>query len=174
MILGIVSDSHDQVGKIFQAVKVFNDRKADLVIHLGDLVSPFTLKCYETLRCPIKALMGNNQGDILRHFEFAKENGIAIEFFDQIYTIESEGHHIICYHGDAENILSALLKDDDYDVVLSGHDHVAKIEQINSKLHINPGTLISDFNLVMKNSNNYASVAIYNTKNNQAEIIKLT
>jgi len=44
MKIGIISDSHDHWENIKKAVKIFQDRKTDLVIHLGDYVNPVSVK----------------------------------------------------------------------------------------------------------------------------------
>ncbi len=41
-MIGIMSDSHDNLDAIRKAVKIFNNEDLDLVIHAGDLISPFT------------------------------------------------------------------------------------------------------------------------------------
>ncbi len=41
-MIGILSDSHDNLDAIKKAVNLLNKKKVDLVIHAGDLISPFT------------------------------------------------------------------------------------------------------------------------------------
>ena len=40
-MIGLMSDSHDNLTAIRLAVRLFNDAKCDLVIHAGDFVAPF-------------------------------------------------------------------------------------------------------------------------------------
>jgi len=48
--VGIMSDSHDNMPAIRAGVEFFNERKVDLVIHAGDLVSPFTAREIKKLK----------------------------------------------------------------------------------------------------------------------------
>ena len=43
MLIGVMSDTHDNVPLIEKAVALFNDRKVGFVIHAGDYVAPFAL-----------------------------------------------------------------------------------------------------------------------------------
>ena len=40
MKIGLISDTHDNIQNIRRAVRKFNDKRVDLVIHAGDIVSP--------------------------------------------------------------------------------------------------------------------------------------
>jgi len=44
MIIGLMSDSHDNLPKIKQAVEFFNKKKVKLVLHAGDFVAPFVVR----------------------------------------------------------------------------------------------------------------------------------
>ena len=61
--VGIISDTHDNRTAIRQAVEIFNNRGASLVIHAGDLVSPFTVLDFKLLNCPMEMVFGNNDGE---------------------------------------------------------------------------------------------------------------
>ncbi len=41
-MIGILSDSHDNLVRVREAVRLFNDAVCDRVIHAGDLVALFT------------------------------------------------------------------------------------------------------------------------------------
>jgi predicted phosphodiesterase len=43
MLIGIISDTHDDMSIIRKAVDLFNEREVGYVLHAGDLISPFTL-----------------------------------------------------------------------------------------------------------------------------------
>ena len=62
-MIGILSDSHDNLPMIGRAVRVFNDAGCDLVIHAGDIVAPFAARALAGLRAPIKAVFGNCDGE---------------------------------------------------------------------------------------------------------------
>ncbi len=170
MKLGVMSDSHDQVENILKAVEIFNQEKVELVIHCGDWVSPFTLKFYEKLQCPIKGVFGNNDGDKFRHLE-RKRGGqyqVDVTYFDLFMELEIDGKKIAAFHGDSQPILRSLIKSQNYDVIFHGHTHQKINEVANGTLSFNPGTL-------MKNSGNVqgASIGIYDTIKHSARHIDL-
>ncbi len=55
MMIGIVSDSHDNVPMLQRAVEYFNHAGCELVIHAGDIISPFSMALLEKLACPFRA-----------------------------------------------------------------------------------------------------------------------
>ena len=55
-MIGIMSDSHDNLDAIRKAVDAFNEAEVDLVIHAGDMISPFTSKEIKKLNLIIKEL----------------------------------------------------------------------------------------------------------------------
>jgi uncharacterized protein len=142
MKIGIISDTHDQIEKIKKAIKTFNTQKVNLVYHLGDICSPFTLQLYGELKCPLKGVFGNNDSDI---FKILKSKPKNAEFFDKLYVDEVSGKKICLFHGDPKEIVEMLFESDEYDILLTGHDHVAKIRQGARTMHINPGNLIGRF-----------------------------
>ncbi|HNR26026.1 MAG TPA: metallophosphoesterase family protein, partial [Methanobacteriaceae archaeon] len=50
MLIGIMSDSHDHIEAIRMVVNFFNQKKVDLVLHAGDLISPFTASEFKQLK----------------------------------------------------------------------------------------------------------------------------
>ncbi|MFA4872477.1 MAG: metallophosphoesterase [Patescibacteria group bacterium] len=166
MIIGILSDTHDQTARIQKAVALFVERKVGLVIHCGDIVSPFTLQLYKDLRCPVKFLFGNNTGDIFLHLQYKEKHGLSEYEFGNFFSLTLEGKRIAAYHGDQPAITEALIKCGEYDCVCAGHDHRARIERHGSVLFINSGTLAE----LPGSAMTPPSVAIYNTHTHEAEI----
>lgn len=170
MKIGIVSDTHDHVSRTKKAVEIFNQEKVEMVIHCGDIVSPFMLQFFSELKCPIKFLLGNNTGDILLHCRYAKEFGLPYPEFGTFFSMEAAGKKIAVYHGDHQEITEALIKCGDYDCVFSGHDHVSRIEKIGKVIWVNPGTLADSH----KQGMNPPSIAVYDGAAHAARIIEIT
>ncbi|MEJ2607410.1 MAG: metallophosphoesterase family protein [Anaerolineales bacterium] len=63
MIIGVLSDSHDNIWKLDQALPHL--RQADVVLHCGDLCAPFMVtRLGQGLpQVPIHIVWGNNDGD---------------------------------------------------------------------------------------------------------------
>ncbi len=133
-MIGIMSDSHDNLDAIRKAVKFFNNAEVELVIHAGDLIAPFTAKEFKELSCEFVAIFGNNDGerDILR------ETFEGMCYLEDFKELEIQNRKIAVFHGTNEAITDALVKSGNYDVVIMGHTH--KQEIIEGKcILINPG-----------------------------------
>ncbi|WP_414470304.1 metallophosphoesterase [Methanobacterium sp. ACI-7] len=134
-MIGIMSDSHDNINAIKKAVKVFNEADVEMVIHAGDLISPFTSKEFKKLKCEFKAVFGNNDGerDGLRYFY--KD----ICLLESLIEFEFNNRKIAVNHGTNESIIDALVKSGKYDLVVRGHTHKLEIKKEGKCMMINPG-----------------------------------
>jgi len=65
MIIGIMSDSHDNLDRIKQAIDKFNNLAVGYVIHLGDICSPFSVRLFDELKCDYIGVFGNNDGELI-------------------------------------------------------------------------------------------------------------
>ena len=63
--VGIMADSHDNIDAIEKAINLFNENNVDMVLHAGDIVSPFTADILRNLKCDMLLIYGNNDGDKL-------------------------------------------------------------------------------------------------------------
>lgn len=136
MLVGLISDSHDHLPHIKKAVKIFKNRQVELVLHAGDFCSPFTVPPFEGLS--LKGVFGNNDGD--HYLLMQKFNAIDAEHLGTFGDLEIDGKRIALYHGTNLPITAALEQCGNYDVVISGHTHERKIENVDGTLAINPGT----------------------------------
>ncbi|NGP89555.1 metallophosphoesterase [Fodinibius halophilus] len=137
MLLGLLSDSHDHVPHIEQAVHIFKEENVDLVLHSGDFCSPFTIPPFEGL--PLKGVFGNNDGD--HYLLIEKFKDIGAEHMGSFGELELNEERIALYHGTDLPITTALEECGRYDIVVSGHTHKKKAKIINDTLAINPGTV---------------------------------
>lgn len=132
MQLGIISDTHDNVPKIRQAVAIFNERNVDLVVHAGDYVAPFAVLPLNELKCQYIGVFGNNDGEKIG---LSKRSQGRINVPPQ--TINLGGKKILVLHEPIE--LDALIKSQIYDILVYGHTHEQFIKKQGKTLVINPG-----------------------------------
>jgi putative phosphoesterase len=133
-MIGIVSDSHDNVDAIRKAVRLFNTKDLDITIHAGDLISPFTAIEFQKLDSELIAVYGNNDGE-REGLKNAYKDICILEDFKEISV---EGWKFSIIHGTNPAIVDSLRKSGKYDVVVIGHTH--KLEILNGNtLLINPG-----------------------------------
>ena len=62
MKIGLISDTHDKIQNIRKAVRIFNDKHVDLVIHAGDFVNPIAVESLAGVK--LVRVLGNNDTDI--------------------------------------------------------------------------------------------------------------
>lgn len=136
-MIGIISDSHDNLGAIRKAVEFFNDNEVKAVLHAGDLVSPFTARVFEKLKSKLYVVFGNNDGDKVMLTKSFEDIGATICGDFGKLTVDSL--HIALLHGTNEALVKALAKSEDFDVIIRGHTHNPGITVIKGTLLINPG-----------------------------------
>ena len=159
MIVGIMSDTHDNLPLVKKAIEVFNEREVGYVIHAGDYTSPFTLKLFQDLRCEYTGIFGNNDGDKLLLQERA---GGRIR--NQPYVFTLEGKKIVVMH--EHHVVEALAASGHFDIVIFGHTHEAVVRKVKETLLVNPGE-VSTY-LYGK-----STVAVVDLETLEAEILEL-
>lgn len=133
MKLGIMADSHDNLPKVEKAIEVFNKEGVTIVLHAGDIVSPFTAKKLERLNCKTIAVFGNNDGEKIVLLERFKSLG---EIHRSGHSFQKDGKKIIIFHEEPQ-YLPCLTKE--FDLIIYGHSHKEEIRQENNTWIINPG-----------------------------------
>ena len=132
MLIGIMSDTHDNLILTQKAIDLFNTKKVEHVIHAGDYTSPFTLKLFSALKCPFSGVFGNNDGDKLLLLERADGN-----IHNQPYLFSLNKKKILVMH--EHHIIDALADSGHFDLIVYGHTHEADIRKVNKTLVVNPG-----------------------------------
>jgi putative phosphoesterase len=133
-MIGVMSDSHDNVPLIRKAVSVFKDAHCELVIHAGDFVAPFAAKELAALDCQVKAVFGNCDGE-----KIGLEK--ALEFFGEIqeaplvFTHEGKEFLLAHYHFSVPEFLSS----GKHDIIIFGHTHKPEVRKQGKTLLLNPG-----------------------------------
>lgn len=121
MLIGLVSDTHDNTPLAAQAAAFFRERRVDHVYHLGDVTQPETLEPFEGM--PLTVVRGNNDEHA---WPDTHRQGFA-----GVMVGATHGHH--------RGLLKSLQTD--CDVILHGHTHVRRADRIEGKLIVNPGAL---------------------------------
>ena len=136
-MIGIISDSHDNLAAIRKAVEFFNENDVKAVLHAGDLVSPFTARVFEKLKSKLYVVFGNNDGDkVMLTKSFEDIGSTVCGDFGEL-TVDSL--HIALLHGTNEALVKAIAKSEDFDVIIRGHTHDPGIKIVKGALLINPG-----------------------------------
>jgi putative phosphoesterase len=165
MLIGAISDSHDNLPLIEKAVQILNDQKVDLVLHAGDYVAGFVIPKFKALNCKLIGVFGNNDGDHeLLKKRFNETNNCIIH--DRFTTITINGYRVALLHGHETELLNVIIDSESFDAVIHGHSHNKGIERKGKTLSINPGELCGYLT-------GKSTLAILDTDKNEAKIIEL-
>ncbi len=132
MLLGVFSDTHDHLDNIGKAVELFNARGVDLVIHAGDVVSPFALDPLKALKAPWQGVFGNNEGEIPYLLEKAQG-----KLQPPPLELELEGHKVLVKH--FHHYVEELALSGRYSLIIYGHTHRSRVEKVGPAWVLNPG-----------------------------------
>jgi len=165
MIIGLISDTHDNLPMVEKAVERLNMEKVELVLHAGDYVAPFVIPKFKALNCRLIGVFGNNDGD----HELLKKRfseTVNCEVRGRFAEIDVDGFKIALLHGDETELLNALVNHGGFDAVVHGHSH-ANITQKNGKtLVVNPGETCGYLT-------GKATIALLDTVKREARIVEI-
>ncbi len=159
MLIGIISDTHDDMAAIRRAVDFFNAEKVSHVIHAGDLTSPFTFEIFRGLNCRFTGIFGNNDGDKLLLRE--KSEG---SIHNQPHIMTLHGKRFVVLH--EPDLVDALADSGHFDVLIYGHTHRPDSRRVKDTLIINPGK-------AARLHKGKSTLALLNIENMQPQIIDL-
>jgi len=165
MIIGAISDTHDNLPQIEKAVKYLNNQKVGLVVHAGDYVAGFVIPKLSQLNCKLIGVFGNNDGDheLLKKRVSETRNCSITERFAQV---EVEGFRIALLHGHETELLNAIIDSEYFDAVIHGHSHNYSIEQKGITLAVNPGEVCGYLT-------GKSTLALLDTAMKEAKIVEL-
>jgi putative phosphoesterase len=164
MLIGAISDSHDNLPQIEKAIKVLNDQKVELALHAGDYVAGFVVPKFKLLNCPLIGVFGNNDGDHeLLKKRFNETTNCTIH--DRFTQVIIAGHRIALLHGHETELLNSIIDSGYFDSVIHGHSHNSGIERKGKTLVINPGELCGYLT-------GKSTLAVLDTIKNEAGIIE--
>ena len=135
MRIGVVSDTHNNLGNVKRIVELFNHHAVDRVVHTGDITQVKTVDLFASLNAPLYGVFGNNDQAELQLLQIATKSH-GFHFIQPPLTLTWSGKRIIVLH-DPLDVASAPL--DDVDVILHGHTHIERIQYDQSRLIFNPG-----------------------------------
>jgi putative phosphoesterase len=136
MLIGIVSDTHNNIKNIRQAISLFNKAGVSCVIHTGDITNTKSLEMFSALHCELYGVLGNNDRNEEGLEEAAEKYGFEIR--NPPYEINIDNRTIAIFH-EPDPIEDYLIQHQYLDIVLHGHTHRYREEYINETLLFNPG-----------------------------------
>lgn len=134
--VAVIADSHDNLVKIKRAVEVINDWGADLVVHCGDFIAPFTAGAFGGLRSPLRGVFGNNDGDRAALRGAFAQLG---ELHSDPWRFTFNGFSLLVTHK-PRLAREAAAESIRYHLIAFGHEHHVRVEQ-GDALVVCPGEL---------------------------------
>lgn len=129
MRLGIISDTHDNLDKVRQAIMLFNRLGINQLVHCGDIVAPFILKEFNQLKLPLVLIYGNCDGDLETLAETANKLGFKLQ--SPPFYLQLGAKKIVVTHKPIEPLPKC-------DFYIHGHTHQLRYEP-GKPVVINPG-----------------------------------
>ena len=140
MRIAICSDSHDHIGHLRLAVRKAKELGAEILIHCGDLISPFMLPELHRFDGPVHLIYGNNVGDQHLITSRCQTHYGGIHHHGILGRLTIAGKKIGFTH--YPELARGLALTGEFDVVCCGHDHRHGVETLGSTLLINAGELL--------------------------------
>jgi len=165
MLIGVMSDTHDNIMQTKKAVSCFNREGVEHVLHAGDLISPFMLDTLKELSVPLTAVFGNNDGD--RSLLEKKSSAYPhLRIAGTFARIDAGGMRIALVHGNDRELLETLAGCTSLDLLVYGHTHRPEVREQLSLLIVNPGEVYGHLT-------GRSTVALVDTVKRSAEIVEI-
>jgi len=140
MRIAVLSDTHDHIPNLRSAVTYCNAYGVGVMIHCGDLISPFMLDELVRFGGAVHLVYGNNVGDQHLISQGCGTRYLSITHHGILGAIEAGGLKIAFTHYPV--MARGLATQQHFDVVCCGHNHRYGVEKIGNTLLINPGELL--------------------------------
>lgn len=136
-MIGVVSDTHDNVSAVKDIVEKFEDEGVDTVVHCGDYIAPPVLRFFDTDGFELHGVLGNNDGEVdgLNATFEAMDAGLHGRFAD----LTLDGARFAVLHGEDKDEVEEYAESGEYDYVLYGHYHVKEKREVDGTAVVNPG-----------------------------------
>ena len=135
MLIGVVSDTHNNSKNIEKIISLFNEESITTVFHTGDITNANSLEKFNKLNSRLIGVFGNNDRNELNLKECAKQNNFL--FKEPPALIEIENKKIAIFH--EPELIESFLEKNHADIVLHGHTHRYRNQRIRNTLIFNPG-----------------------------------
>lgn len=138
MIIGILSDTHNDVSNIQKALSVFSKHKPEKLFFCGDATTVESLEWF--CEYPIVYTYGNSDFATGEIASFLKANNPS-NFAGFVYEGILAEKYIGVTHGHLDGQLDQMINSGQFNLIFSGHTHVRKDKCIGKTRLINPGSL---------------------------------
>ncbi|MDD5758440.1 MAG: YfcE family phosphodiesterase [Desulfobulbaceae bacterium] len=140
MRIAIFSDTHDNIPNLRAAVTYCNAYAVTVIIHCGDLISPFMLPVLAEFTGIVHLIYGNNAGDQHLISQRCGTTYPSLTHHGIFGAMEAGGIRFAFTH--YPEMARGLASQGRFQVVCCGHNHRYGVEHLGDCLLINPGELL--------------------------------
>ncbi len=133
MKVGVLSDSHDQRRLAEGALSLFREEGVGVILHLGDVCNPETVRGFFGSGVPLIGVFGNNDAD---REGLRSVSGGA--FHPGPLVREIDGRKVLMAHA-FDELQREIGEGGKFDLILFGHTHRPLTMRIGRALILNPG-----------------------------------
>lgn len=137
MKIAILSDTHNQLARVREALVKARERGAAMILHCGDIEDPAVVPLFAGWTTHF--VLGNCDWDRTALADAMADAGATLH--DRYGHLEVEGKDLAFVHGHETELLEDLEQSGAYDYLFHGHTHVAVDRQAGRTRVINPGAL---------------------------------
>lgn len=137
MRIGVISDTHDRVEAVADALRLLAEQNVELVLHCGDIESVDTVALFKGV--PTHFVYGNWDKD--RGKLAAAIRDVGGHHYDSFGAVELRGKRLAWVHSHERHQLYELEHCNYFDYVFYGHTHVREQHRTGRTLVANPGAL---------------------------------
>ena len=137
MRIGVISDTHDDLRAIEQALEVLRAEDVAILLHCGDLCSPAALEALSGFDAWVA------RGNMDRHpgLAAAARHSIGSARLAELHRLTLDGQAAALLHGHRQDDLRGLVSAGLYAYIFHGHTHCRRDQRIGTTRVINPGAL---------------------------------
>ncbi|MDY7077557.1 MAG: metallophosphoesterase family protein [Chloroflexota bacterium] len=137
MKIGIISDTHDNLGNLEAALGVLRVEGVTKIFHCGDVCKPGMIQAMTGFDVWIA------QGNMDQHLDLeqAIEKTLGFGRLAWLHRPTLNGYPLAMVHGDNEEVLGNLVTSGQYAFVFHGHTHRRRDQTVGRTRAINPGAM---------------------------------
>ena len=139
MKIGLISDTHDNIPTCNKLIPHFLNEKIEVLIHCGDIISPFMKRVFIPLHdagVKMYGVIGNNDGEIPG---LMKNLGTIMTLTPDFFELEFDNKTFLVIHHLPEKLVQSTAIAGKFNYIVLGHLHEKRDEKIGKTRVINPG-----------------------------------
>lgn len=137
MLVGIISDTHDNVDAVERAMAVFDEAGVEAIVHCGDVIAPPVIPFFDGVEFHL--VFGNNDGETVGLRSAVADLTPSGHCHGRFAVIEFDGVRLAVLHGEELDEVDRYVDSGSFDLVCYGHHHERRLDEMEETIVLNPG-----------------------------------